>query len=237
VTGALALHTVQECLRSPLPYVVGVTVLLLTLASRLFLSFSFGAADIETQNLAMSAVFLAGFALAALQGTALVRRDLEAGTLGLLLSKPVSLTGYVLFRFLGAAAAVLVTCLGVGIIAVVMLAALAPTAEASAGALIGACLRALPPVLVLQAIALAASAAAPRTAAPLLLVAVFVAGSLGSSAPFTWIFPDFSLFGLEAATSSPEWPPLLAYTATGASLFLVLAYIVLTLRAPLRSQS
>lgn len=236
MTATLALHTARECLRSPLPYVLGVAILLLTLASRLFLSFSFGAADIETQNLAMSAVFLAGFSLAVFQGTALVRKDLETGTLGLLLSKPVSLSGYVFFRFLGAAAATLTVCVCVALVAVRTLTALAPAGEASAAVLLLACLRAVPPVLVLQAVALATSATATRVTAPIVLLAIFVAGSIGLGPPLSWLFPDFSLFGLEAATPSPELLPLLGYTAICASLFLVLAYIVLTLRAPLRSQ-
>ena len=86
---ALALHTLKECLRRPFPYVLAVVIGLIALASHLFQAFSFGAGDLEAANLGISAVFLAGLAYAALQGTTLVRVDLERGTLGLLLAQPV----------------------------------------------------------------------------------------------------------------------------------------------------
>ena len=58
---ALATNTARECLRRAFPYVAIVSVVLLALGSKLFLAFSFGAADTETVNVGISAVFLAGF--------------------------------------------------------------------------------------------------------------------------------------------------------------------------------
>ena len=83
---ALAWHTFRECHRRAFPYVAGLCVAALVLGSHLFQAFSFGAGDVEATNLALSGVFLAGFLHAAFLGTALIRLDLERGTLGLLLA-------------------------------------------------------------------------------------------------------------------------------------------------------
>ena len=104
---AIAAHTRRECLRRPLPYLVVATVVMLSMASQLLHLLAFGAGAAEAINLAISGVLLAGLATTAFVGTALVRADLERGTLALLLSQPVGPASYVVGRFLGLAAAAL----------------------------------------------------------------------------------------------------------------------------------
>ena len=101
----IARTTFRECWRRPLVYVSAAGISLLALVSRFFLGFSFGAEAAESQGIAVSAIFLAGLILASLVGTALVRRDLERGTLGWILSKPLDLPHYLLGRFAGLFAA------------------------------------------------------------------------------------------------------------------------------------
>ena len=96
--------------------------------------------------------------------------------------------------------------------------------------------RALLPILVLEAAALAASALTSRAFGPVLLVGLFVAGSLGATGPLGAILPDFGLFGLEAG-AAPRWGALSVYTATFTAAFFLVAYLVLSSRIPLRSQS
>ena len=98
---ALAHHTFRECFRRPFPYVAAAVIAAVAFASYLFQAFSFGAHELETANLLISAVFLAGLAHAAFQGTALVRTDIERGTLGLVLTKPLGLPAYLAGRLTG----------------------------------------------------------------------------------------------------------------------------------------
>ncbi|MHC4338696.1 MAG: hypothetical protein ACYSX0_00595 [Planctomycetota bacterium] len=235
MTAALSLHTFKECLRSPFPFVVAVSVVLLALASRFLLAFSFGSAEVETIHLAMSAVFLAGLAQAAFQGTGLIRRDMDRGTLGLLLTTPVRLTSYLVGRFSGLALSALSLCAAVAASLALLFAFIPQEASLRWPLFAAGCARAMLPVLVLGAAALALSAALPRVAAPIALIGLFLAGSLVAQGGVGMLLPDFSLFGLEAE-SRPSWGPLLAYTVAYVSIFLVVAYIVLAFRTSLRSQ-
>ena len=90
--------------------------------------------------------------------------------------------------------------------------------------------RALPPVLVLCAAALAVSALVSRALAPVALLAVFLAGSLAGPTRAGSVLPDFALFSLDANANAPGTLALL-YALVFSSLFLVLAYIFLALRA------
>jgi len=229
---ALIRLTLRECFRRPLPYVIALAVTLIALGSRAFLAFSFGAAQQEAINLAVSAVFLTGLLHAALQGTALLRADLERGTLGLLLTKPASLWVYLLGRYLGlVAASLLLAAVVLALIATSL--ALQPTTPDAAGfgALPGPALRAALLVAVLDAAALAASAAASRVAAPIALLLLFLAGTLAGGLP---LIPDFALFGLDTS-ASPRWGALVFYALANSSLFFLIALILLASKQPLRS--
>lgn len=228
----LALHTYRECTRRPFPYVAAVAVILLTLASRFFLVFTFGAARTAAFDLVISAVFLVGFLQAAFQGTALVRADLERGTLGLLLTTPSTLRDYVIGRFAGLSLSVACLCAIVGAAATGILALFPPDPEFVLldSVLFAGCGRAVLCAFVFGAASLAASALASAVAAPLILLALFAAGSMLGHLPFV---PDFALFGLEAG-AGPPWAPLVGYTAIYASLFLAFTLIVLGRKQALR---
>lgn len=232
----LSLHTLRECFRRPLPYVLAVVIGLIALASHLFQGFSFGAGELEAANLGISAVFLAGLAYAALQGTALVRVDLERGTLGLLLAQPVGIAGYLAGRLLGLAAASLAACALVALeVTAIFLLPLGRPAAAFDPVLLAGWGRVLLPVLLLDAAALAASALTPRTLGPVALLAYFVAGSLAGGTGLGLVLPDFSLFGLEAG-ARPAWGLLMVYTCLHGGVLALVAYLALALRAPLRSR-
>ena len=234
----LALHTLRECLRRPFPYILAVVVGLIALASHLFQAFSFGAGDLEAANLGISAVFLAGLAYAALQGTALIRVDLERGTLGLLLAQPVGLPTYLAGRLLGLVTASLLVCALVAVQVTVIF--LLPAGRGNAAALRGTELfagwgRALLPVIILDAAALAASALTSRALGPVVLLGLFVAGTLAGDSGLGLLLPDFSLFGLEAG-AKPAWGLLMVYTCLYTSVLALVAYLALAARAPLRSR-
>jgi hypothetical protein len=236
VIAALSLHTLKECFRRPFPYILAVVIGLIALASHLFQAFSFGAGDIEAANLGISAVFLAGLAYAALQGTALIRVDLQRGTLGLLLAQPVGLPGYLAGRFLGLAAASAVVCTAVAAeVTIIFLLPLGRPAAAFDAELLAGWGRVLPPILILDAAALAASALVPRTLGPVALLVFFVAGSLVGASGLGYILPDFSLFGLEAG-AKPAWGLLMVYTCLHVGVLALVAYLALAARAPLRSR-
>jgi ABC-type transport system involved in multi-copper enzyme maturation permease subunit len=232
----VAATTFSECVRRPFPYAVAVVIILLSAASRLFLGFSFGADVREIQNIGLSAVFLAGLGQAAFVGTTLVRRDLERGTLGLVLSKPIHLADYVIGRYLGLLAATIVVSAAVALgVSVVIW--LLPAERAGAtpfdASLFHGWLRVLVLVAVLNGAALAASACATRVVAPLLLVGLFLAGSIAGGSAFGFFLPDFALFGLEVRAKIP-WGTLTAYGALFCAIFLVVTYILLASRATLR---
>jgi hypothetical protein len=226
---ALAVHTFRECFRRAFPYAAFASILALAVASKLFLAFSFGAQDAEAHDLVVSAVFLTGFALATFHGTALVRADIERGTLSLILTKPVGVGSYLLGRMTGLFAASATLCAA-------MACAAGLVARASWAELLPASGRALLATLVLDGASLAVSAAAPRIVGPVLLVALFLAGSLTGASPAGLLLPNFALFGLEAG-ARPPLPLLTAYAAVFSSAFLLVAYIFLASKAPLRSQS
>ena len=98
--------------------------------------------------------------------------------------------------------------------------------------ILAAAARAAPPVLVLNAAALAISTVASRTAAPLVLLALFLAGSLLGGTASGFALPDFGLFSLDANATPPNVSTVL-YALVFSSLFLVAAYIFLALRTQL----
>lgn len=233
---SIATHTGRECLRRPLPYVIAATVVMLSAASRLVGLLAFGAGVAEAINMAVSAVLLAGLATAAFVGTALVRSDLERGTLALLLSQPVGPAAYVVGRFLGLGVAVLVACaLAAAGIATALLVASAPEGVFTAPLFLG-WIRAALAILVLAAAALAVSAFASRILAPLLLLAVFLAGDIAPTATVSRLLPSFGIFGLDAGTAPPlAWLSL--YAIFYCIVFLVSTYLQIALRPPKRTES
>jgi len=238
VIGTLALNTFRECFRRPFPYVLAVVIGLIALASHLFQAFSFGAGELEAANLGISAVFLAGLAYAALQGTALVRVDLERGTLALLLAQPVGVPTYIAGRLLGLAAASTAVCALVAaqVTVIFLLPIGRPGTHAfHATELLAGWGRALLPVIILDAAALAASALLPRALGPVALLGLFVAGSLAGGSGLGLVLPDFSVFGLEAG-AKPAWGLLMVYTCLYTSVLALIAYLALAARAPLRSR-
>lgn len=221
--------TLRECLRRPFPYVLAGALVGAVLASRLFLAFTFGRDRAESLNLAISAAFLAGFAITTFLGTGLVRRDLERKTYGWLLSKPVGAAEYVTGRLVGLLLASLATA------GLVVLGSAPILVHGSADVayldVLAAAMRTVSPVLVLGGAALAFSSIASRLLAPLLMLAVFLLGSFGGGGAL----PDFSLFGLDANATAPG-PVTLLYGLVFCSIFALLAYIVLAIRAPASSQ-
>lgn len=237
VLASLIRLTYAECQRRPFVYVVAAAVSLLALASHLFAAFSFGAGDLEATNLALSAVFLAGLLHAMFLGSSMLRNDLERGTLGLILTKPVGHALYLCGRLAGVIASAITLC------ALVALACLAISfipvgrlhADIVGADLFSGWLRALLPIVVLEGAALAASAVSSRVFGPIVLVALFVAGSLAGGGGPGLILPDFSVFGLEAG-ARPSLPLLCAYAVTFTGVFFLVAYVTLVSRRPLRSQ-
>jgi len=207
---------------------------MLCLASQLLHAFSFGAGASETANLAISAVFVAALANACFVGTALVRVDLERGTLGLVLSQPVRLPAYLGGKFLGLAASSLFVC---ATTAALSLGALrlagAPSGALGVPLLLGWTRVALA-ALVLNAAALALSAAANRVFAPLLLLALFLAGDLAESSFLGGALPSFGAFSFEVGRS-PPWAWLVLYALLYCGAFLTAAYLLLSFRARLKS--
>jgi len=231
MTLTLARLTVQECLRRAFPYVVAVATLLIIVASRLFLAFTFGKQRGESLNLAISGAFVAGFAVTLFVGTGLVRRDLERKTLFWLLTKPIGRAQYVVGRILGLFGASVMTA---GVVAL----GSAPLLVAMSGGgsqaihmtdVLVVAARVLGPLLVLSAAAIAASTAASRTSAPLLLMALFLVGTLATDSFASLIAPDFALFSLDANAGGPG-PLALLYAAVFCSIFAVAAYIFLAVR-------
>jgi hypothetical protein len=233
----IALLTFKECHRRAFPYVAAPAVALLALASHLFQVFSFGSVRDESVNLAISAVFLAGLLHAAFVGTALVRQDLERGTLGLILTKPLGAASYLGGRLVGAALSALVLCAMVaGAVALIFLLRIGPRVDHFFSVeLLAGWSRTLLPILVLEAAALAASAITSRLIAPALLVTLFVAGSLVGTGGLGLVLPDFSLFGLEVG-AAPPLGVLLVYSSIHVGIFYLVALLVLGARAPIRSQ-
>ena len=234
MTASLVFHTLRECHRGPLPYLLATAVILMALTSRLFQAFSFGSQGLEAVNLAISAVFLAGFLHAALLGTSLIRRDHERGTLPLLLSKPLYPAAYVAGRLLGLCASGILVCLGVALaVAGLLQLPIGPPVSGSIGQPLAAgCLRAILPVLVLESAAIAISTVASRIAGPVILAALFLAGSLFTGGLAAFVLPDFSLFGLEAGVR-PPMGVLALYATCQSAFFALVAYLSFVTRTQL----
>jgi len=230
----IARTTFRECWRRPLVYVCAAGISLLALVSRFFLGFSFGAEATEVQGIAVSAIFLAGLLLAGLVGTALVRRDMERGTFGWILSKPLDLPHYVVGRFAGlfaaTAAMTALVAIGLGLLSLAFPTGGPPMFDHG---LLAAWIRCLLLLAVLDAAAIAASALSSAVVAPLLMLGLFLWASVAPVPSRRFLGPDFTVFALDPA-ASPPWLPLVAYAAVFCSIFLLVAYISLSLRSPLR---
>lgn len=233
---AVAMTAARECYRRSFPYLCVVAIVTAAAVSQLLRFFTFGSGAQEAANLAISGVLLAGLANAAFVGTALIRTDLERGTLALLLSKPVGLGSYVIGRFLGLAAATLaVSSLTAAGIAATLVIAGSPAGTFSLPLLLGLVRVALA-LLVLASAALAVSAASGRLFAPVILLGLFVAGDIAGSGILARLLPAFGLFGLDAGRS-PSMPWLSLYAALHSLVFLAVTYLQLALRPTIRTGS
>jgi len=233
---AIALATLRECTRRPLPYLAVAASVALSFAAQLLHISAFEAGPAEAMNLAISAVLLAGLVFSALVGTSLVRLDLERGTLALLRSQPPTLESYVVARFLGLATATLLVCaLAAAGTAAALALARAPEGTLSLPLLLGWARVALA-MAVLSAGALAVSAATTRVFAPVLLLALFLGADVAPAAVATRLLPNFAVFGMDAGrTPSLAWLGL--YAMLYSVVFLIIAYLQLTLKAPTRTES
>ncbi len=230
---ALVQTTFRECWRRPLPIVLVVAVGVLGVISRVFAMFSFGDDEAAATHLVISSVFLAGIAHAAIVGAALIRKDYERGTMGLLLAQPLNRTRYLLGRFFGVSAAVTVLAVFVALVSAALLyLPIGPTVTPALTPLIAGVARALAMIVLLHAVALFSSAVASRVFAPILVLGVFVAGSVAGRQAY---LPDFAVFGLEAG-GSPAIGTLFLYTGLFALFFLSLGFLALSLRAPTRRE-
>lgn len=233
---AMALATLRECLRRPMPYLAVATPVALAFAAQVLHISAFEAGAEEAINLAISAVLLSGLAFTALVGTSLVRLDLERGTLALLRSQPPTLECYVVARFLGLAAATFFVCaLAAAGTAGILALAGAPEGTFAPPLLLGLARVALV-MAVLSAGALAVSAMTSRVFAPVLLLALFLAADVAPSAAATRVLPNFAVFGLDA-DRAPSLSLLALYAMLYSVVFLTIAYLRLTLRAPTRTES
>ena len=170
--------------------------------------------------------------------TTSVRADLERGTLGLMLSQPVARGSYLAGRFLGLSlsAALLSLAVALAMVGVFALPFSRVGADLVAGEIMAGYMRALPPILMLEAAALAASALLSRVMAPLAILALFLAGSVGGGPILSLVVPDFGLFVLEAGARVRPFAAV-GYGLAHALIYLGLAYLALTVRAPLKSQT
>jgi ABC-type transport system involved in multi-copper enzyme maturation permease subunit len=223
MTLAIASNAWRECMRRPFAYVAVATIVALALASALLGLFAFGTGAPEAQNLAISSVLLAALVTAAFLGTALLRADLERGTFLLMMSQPVGLVAYLWGRFVGLLAVTAFVC---GLTAAGVTGVLVTAGGAGDGPLFpAALLRGYCRVLL-----------AGRIFAPVLLIALFVAGDALGASPLGRVLPAFGLFGLDASRSPPMgW--LALYATLHSVVFLVITYLRLTLRAPTRTES
>lgn len=228
MSSAIARAALRDCLRRPLPFACGLTILLLVAACRALLGFTFGAEAEELRNLTTSALLLTGILLAALHGAATIRKDLERGSLAWILSKPVSVHKYVFYKYLGTVAAVLGFSLAVGGLSLAIL-RLFPHAKPIWNAELAlAWTRTSVAVATICAAALCASTLLPSVVAPLAVAGLIILPSLGRVP----ILPELELFGLEA-TRAPSLHWALCYGALFSSIFLWVACMVL----PKRSQA
>lgn len=236
MTCAIALNTIRECTRRPFPYIASAAIVTVSLASQLLHLFAFGAGPAEASNLAISAVLLAVLVTTAFAGTALIRVDLERGTLALLLSQPVDLAAYVAGRFLGLVLLnLLVAILTAGGVSGALLLLGAPDGFFSVALLLGWA-RVMLASLVLSGAALAVSTPASRLFAPVLLLAIFLAGDVAGSTFLGRLLPAFGVFGLDVARA-PSSPWLLLYATLYSVVFLATTYLQLTLRPPTRAEN
>lgn len=232
----IAANTCRECLRRPLPYIAAASIVTLSIASQLLHRFSFGAGALEATNLAISAAMLTAVAVATFVGTGLVRVDLERGTLALLLSQPTGLMSYVLGRSLGLVGALLAaSCLAAGGSALGLVLTDAPRDAFSLPLVLG-WVRVALAVPLLATAALAASAAASRVFAPVLFLALFLAGDVAAPTVLGRLLPSFGLFGLDAG-ANPSLLWLGMYALACSVVFLATTYLQLALRSPAKTES
>jgi len=235
---AIALVRMRECLRRSFAPVVVAVVTLLALASRALLAFTFGDEASAIGNLAVSAAFLAGLLHAAFLVTGLLDRDLERGTLALVLTKPTGRGTYLAGTYIGVSlSATVVYACSLAAVAALLLPLPGGVGAIGRWSMASAALRGLPAVLVLHALALLCSTILPRQAGAPALLLLFAASSMFTPSLPGALLPDFSVFAVETApASAPSAGALLLYTVAHGAATLTMAYLVLTLRAPLRGR-
>ncbi|MGQ0613618.1 MAG: hypothetical protein ACT4PV_07780 [Planctomycetaceae bacterium] len=234
---ALIITTLRETLRRSLPWAILAATLLLAAASRALLPPAFASGEEEIRSVAISAVLLAGLASAILLGTPLVVRDLERGTLTLILAKPTGHATYLVGRTLGLFLACAAIASSAASLLPLLFAWIGDTSIASIikyDYIIG-CAVSVMLAGVVSAASIAASCVGSRATAPMLVLILALAGNAGLPEPIAALLPEFRLFGL-ASPQAATLALLAAYSCVFSSLFLTLAYIVLSARPPMRGQ-
>jgi Cu-processing system permease protein len=183
---ALAAVTVQEALRRKVQVNLLVFALLLVVTSLVLSSLTIGEMHRIAADLGLTAMEAMGSLIAVFLGASLIAGDVERRVLYPVLAKPVTRAQYLLGRYLGLAATLLVNLAVMGVILATMLVLEARSARPLDLALLSAYAMMGVHFLVVAAIAVLFSSLTTTTLAAIFALAVTLAGRLSNDLRTLW---------------------------------------------------
>jgi len=190
---AVASVTVREALRRKLQVNLLLFALLLLVVSAVVSALTLGEAHRIASDLGLTAMEVMGSLIAVFLGASLVAGDVERRVLYPVVAKPISRAQYLLGRYLGLAATLLLNLVVMGVTLALMLALQTESAKALDLALLSAFAMMGVQFLVVAAIAVFFSSITTTTLAAIFTLALTLAGRLSNDLRTLWEGPGAQL--------------------------------------------
>jgi ABC-type transport system involved in multi-copper enzyme maturation permease subunit len=223
---ALAAVTVQEALRRKVQVNLLLFALLLVIVSLVLSQLTIGEMHRIAADLGLTAMEAMGSLIAVFLGASLVAGDIERRILYPVIAKPVSRAEYLLGRYLGLAATLLLNLAAMGVTLAVMLVLATGSWRALDAALLSALAMLAVQFLVVAAIAVLFSAVTTTTLAAIFSLAITIAGRLSNDLRTLWegpgaklgevlwyVLPNLSALSLNESVIYRTPPPASAWLA------------------------
>jgi ABC-type transport system involved in multi-copper enzyme maturation permease subunit len=223
---ALAAVTVQEAVRRKVQVNLLLFALLLVIVSLVLSQLTIGEMHRIAADLGLTAMEAMGSLIAVFLGASLVAGDIERRILYPVIAKPLSRAEYLLGRYLGLAATLLLNLAAMGVTLAVMLVLASGSWRALDAALLSALAMMAVQFLVVAAIAVLFSAVTTTTLAAIFALALTIAGRLSNDLRTLWegpgaklgqvlwyVLPNLSALSLNEAVIYHAPPPASAWLA------------------------
>jgi len=212
-TICIAQNTVREAIRDKVMYSLVFFGCMVLILNRVLTPLALGEGSKITRDVGLSSISLFGLFIIILSGTALVHREIDKKTIGVILSKPVGRSQFIVGRFAGLAFTIAVVAVSM---AVLLQAVLLATDRALDAKVFLASMMTVLELIVMTSVAVLLSAGVSPMLGAMITFGAYVAGSFsgdllrlaelaesglakGGMRVLYYILPNLEMFNLRAA--------------------------------------